>query len=306
MRRTSRASGSGHYGDFTVMPVVGATEGSSRDLASAFTHEQEVARPYYYAATLNRYQTQVELVPTERCATMRFTFPGTEHAAVVFRNPKGEVSSAADTGKQRVMGAARHVTFGAPGNFAMYFVAEFDQPFTTPEARATKDGNTLAVHFVETKAGAPLRMRIGTSFISYEQAELNLRREVPDWNFEAAKARAKAAWAHELAVVDIDGGTDAQRSTFYTALYRVLQFPRMFHEPDGAGKMRHYSPFDNGQVHDGPLYTDDGLWDTYRAAFPLLALLYPERDADILRGWLNAYREGGWLPTWPSPGNRPA
>ena len=69
--------------------------------------------------------------------------------------------------------------------------------------------------------------------------------------------------------------------------------------------MRHYSPFDNGQVHDGPLYTDDGLWDTYRAAFPLLALLYPERDADILRGWLNAYREGGWLPTCPSPGNRP-
>ena len=293
------------YGDFTVMPTVGATEGSSRELASAFTHEQETALPYYYSVMLDRYQTRMELAPSERCAEMRFTFPDTEQASVVFRNPRGEVAAVADAGKQRVTGAARHVTFGAPGNFAMYFVAEFDQPFTTQEARATKDEKTLAVHFPGMKADAPLRMRVGTSFISYEQAELNLRREVPDWNFDAVKERARAAWAHELAVVDIEGATDAQRSAFYTALYRALQFPRMFHEPDAEGKMRHYSPFDNGKLHDGPLYTDDGLWDTYRAAFPLLALLYPERDADIIQGWLNAYQEGGWLPTWPSPGNRP-
>ena len=292
------------YGDFTVMPVVGGTEGSSRELASEFTHEKETALPYSYAATLDRYQTRVELAPSERCAAMRFTFPDTAQAAVVFRNPKGEVAAVAEPGKQRVMGAARHVTFGAPGNFAMYFVAEFDLPFTTQAASATKDGNTLAVHFPGMRAGVPLGMRVGTSFISYEQAEANLRREVPDWSFEAVKERAKAAWARELAVVDIEGASDAQRSTFYTALYRALQFPRMFHEPDAGGKMRHYSPFD-GKLHDGVLYTDDGLWDTYRAAFPLLALLYPERDADILRGWLNAYKEGGWLPTWPSPGNRP-
>lgn len=293
------------YGDFTVMPVVGGTEGSSRELASAFTHEKEKALPYYYSVDLDRYQTRAELAPTERCAAMRFTFPDTEAAALVFRNPRGELTAVADTGKQRVTGAARHVTFGAPGNFAMYFVAEFDQPFTTQEARVTKDERTLAVHFPGMKAGTPLTMRIGTSFISYEQAELNLRREVPDWNFDAVKERAKAAWTHALAVADIEGASDAQRSTFYTALYRALQFPRMFHEPDAQGKIQHYSPFDNGKLHDGPLYTDDGLWDTYRAAFPLLALLDPERDDDILRGWLNAYREGGWLPTWPSPGNRP-
>ena len=194
------------YGDFTVMPVVGGTAGSSRELASAFTHEKEMALPYYYAATLDRYQTRVELAPSERCAAMQFAFPETEQAAVVFRNPKGEVASAADAGRQRVTGAARHVAFGAPGNFAIYFAAEFDQPFTAQAARTTKDGNTLAVHLPGMKAGVPLRMRIGTSFISYEQAEANLRREVPDWNFDAVKERAKAAWAHALAVVDIEGG----------------------------------------------------------------------------------------------------
>ena len=293
----------GDYGDFTVMPVVGETKGSARELASPFSHADETARPYRYGVTLERYQTRVELAPTERCALLHCLFPVTEQAALVFRTPKGEMNVAVDADHRRLTGTSRHATGGVPDGFALYFVAEFDRPFTAGTSEPVKDGATIALRFDTTAGGQVVQARIATSFIGFEQAELNLRREVPNWDFDAVCERAKAAWTQALSTVDIEEATDAQRTTFYTALYRVLQFPRMFHEPDAEGKPRHYSPFD-GKVHEGVLYTDDGLWDTYRAAFPLLALLYPERDADILRGWLNAYREGGWLPTWPSPGNR--
>ncbi len=241
---------------------------------------------------------------------MRFAFPDTREASVVFRT-EGDIIADDDKntgkgpGKHHFCGKATHVTFGAPGGFGKYFVAEFDQPYEAVELQRDGKMVTAAIRFAQVKRGSPVSMRIGTSFINYEQAELNLRRELPDWNFAAAQTRAKAAWAKELGKVEIKGASSAQKATFYTALYRSLQFPRMFHEPDAAGKLRHYSPFANGKIFDGPLYTDDGLWDTFRAAFPLFVLYYPEHSSAILEGWLNAYREGGRLPNWPSPGNRP-
>lgn len=292
------------YGDVLVMPVVGDTSGTPKSRSSEFSHANEIARPYYYAASLDRYQTRLELVPSERCSFMRFTFPASSDAALVF-DTEGEVDVAFDPAKGKIRGKATHVTFGAPGNFAMYFVAEFDQAFASAGTSREDKQVHASVKFGSTVAGRPVQMKIGTSFISYEQAALNLRREMPDWDFEAAKLRSKEAWARELAVVEIKGADEAQRSTFYTALYRSLQFPRIFHEPDSEGKIRHYSPFDSGKLHDGPLYTDNGLWDTFRTAFPFFVLYYPERSSSILEGWLNAYREGGRLPEWPSPGNRP-
>ncbi len=292
------------YGDFLFMPVVGAVGGTPREWASVFSHDREVARPYFYSVDLPTHDMRLELTPSERCALVRFSFPDTREASVVFRL-EGELEADVASGKRRIRGKATHVTFGAPGGFGKYFVAEFDQPYGNVDVK--RDGKILTaiVGFGEVKGAAPISMRIGTSFISHEQADLNLGREMPDWDLAAAKARAKAAWAKELDRVEIRGETPAQRTTFYTALYRSLQFPRMFHEPDASGGLRHYSPFANGKVLDGPLYTDDGLWDTFRAAFPLFVLYCPEHGSRILEGWLNAYREGGRLPNWPSPGNRP-
>ncbi|NBP25671.1 MAG: glycoside hydrolase family 92 protein, partial [Proteobacteria bacterium] len=250
------------------------------------------------------YDTRLELAPSERCAFLRFSFPDTQEASVVFR-AEGEIHADEASGKRRILGKATHVTFGAPAGFGTYFVAEFDQPYETIEVRREGKKFTSAIRFSRVRRGTPVSMRIGTSFIDHEQAALNLRREMPDWDFKGARTRARSAWAKALARVEIRGGSPAQRSTFYTALYRSLQFPRMFHEPDAQGRLRHYSPFADGKVLDGPLYTDNGLWDTFRTAFPLLVLYYPERSAEILEGWLNAYREGGRLPNWPSPGNRP-
>lgn len=292
------------YGDFLITPVVGEWKGSMRDRASKFSHDHEIARPYYYSVDLERYQTTLELTPTERCALMRITFPETDQASIVF-NAEGEVETAIDPDKRRIRGKATHVTFGAPGGFANYFVVEFDQPFESAEVVRDGKTGTTAVHFPRVSKANPVRMRIGTSFISHEQAGLNLRREIPDWDFEKAKAEARGKWAKELSRVEIKGADDDQKSTFYTAIYRGLQFPRMIHEWDENGKQIHYSPFDNGKLHNGPLFTDNGLWDTYRTAFPFFVLYYPEHSKQILEGWLNAYREGGRLPSWPSPGNRP-
>ena len=289
------------YGNFLIQPVVGSTAGSVRDRASAFSHENETARPYYYSVDLERYQCRAELTPTERCSMMRFTFPESDEAAIVF-DLKGQIEKIDD---RRIRGKATHVTFGAPAGFGKYFVVEFEKPFHHVEVRPGDESVTAVIHLEATETTDPVIMRIGTSFIGYEQAELNLRRELDHWDFEKAKSGARKAWAEELSRVEIKGATDPQRCTFYTALYRALQFPRMFHEPDESGNLRHYSPFSEGRICDGPLYTDNGLWDTYRTAFPMLLLYYPERSKSILEGWLNAYREGGRLPNWPSPGNRP-
>ncbi len=292
------------YGDFVLMPVVGDWKGSPRSRASKFSHVKEISRAYYYSVSLDRYNTQLELTPTERCAFVRLSYLTTPTATLVFAT-EGDFDTDFDPSHHKLRGTARHVTFGAPGNFAMYFVAEFDRPFASADSERKGKQVTGAVQFADVKADQPVNVRLGCSFISYEQAEQNLRAELPDWNFDAARDRAKSQWAHELATVEISGATDAQRTTFYTALYRALQFPRSLAEPDASGKPRHYSPFDNGKIHDGPLYTDDGVWDTFRAAFPFYILYYPQRSADILNGWLNAYHEGGRLPEWPSPGNRP-
>jgi predicted alpha-1,2-mannosidase len=292
------------YGDFLIMPVVGSWEGSRQNRASNFSHDRESVRPYYYRVDLERYHTRIELTSTERCSMMHFTFPTTNQVSIVF-NYEGTIETDYDTAKRQFRGKATHVTFGAPGGFGTYFVAELDPPFESVDLKRDGKKVTAAIHFAGVKADKPEAMRVGTSFISYDQAALNLRHEIPNWDFAATKENSKTAWAKELARVDIKGASPDQKSTFYTALYRSMQFPRMFYEFGENAKRRHYSPFDNGKIHDGPLYTDDGLWDTYRAAFPFFVLYAPDLGADILEGWLNAYREGGSLPEWPSPGNRP-
>ncbi|MBB5351579.1 putative alpha-1,2-mannosidase [Haloferula luteola] len=290
------------YANFLITPVVGPWKGTVRDRASTFSHDREEARPYHYSVFLDRYETTFEITPSERCALLRITYPATDQAKLVFHT-EGELEIDAARGVLR--GKATHVTFGAPDGFGKYFVVHFDHPIASSEIE--RDGNisTLAVAFAPLADGDPVHARIGTSFIDSAQAERNLASELPDFSYEAAKQRAREMWSRELSRFAIQGASDDQKSTFYTALYRSFQFPRMFHERNAEGQWVHYSPFAQGQTFKGPLYTDNGLWDTYRAAFPLLLLAAPDRSASILEGWLNAYREGGRLPNWPSPGNRP-
>lgn len=300
------------YGQFSLMPVVGKPEFDEDKRASWFSHKGEVALPYYYKVYLADYDVLAEFTPTERAALFRFTFPESEHSYVVV--------DAFDQGsyvkilpeRNRIIGYSTRNSGGVPGNFRNYFVVEFDKPFTYTASVADSvlsegvherhAGHARAVIGFKTRKGEAVQARVSSSFISFKQADRNLR-ELGDDRFEELERKGKDAWNRVLGRIRVEGGSLDQYRTFYSCLYRSLLFPRAFFEPDEAGNPIHYSPY-NGEVLPGYMYTDTGFWDTFRSLFPLLNLMYPSVNKQIQEGLLNAYRESGFFPEWASPGHR--
>jgi predicted alpha-1,2-mannosidase len=208
-------------------------------------------------------------------------------------------------GENKIIGVARNNRGAVPNNFGNYFVIQFDQPFLasgvwTNETALPGEIKTEGKHigtFVkfDARKSATITCRVASSFISAEQAQLNLKQEVGDASFETIRQRAESRWNEMLGRARVEGGTEEQRRTFYSALYRSILFPHRFNEVDADGKPIYFSPYD-GKVHQGFMFTDTGYWDTFRAAHPLYNLLFPEVSAEIMQGVLNAYRESGWLP----------
>ncbi|GAB2868229.1 GH92 family glycosyl hydrolase [Hymenobacter ruber] len=300
------------YGQFMLMPGTGKIRVGEDERASWFSHKSETARPYYYSVYLADYNITTELAPTERAVRFRFTFPKTDSAYVLLDAlDKGSYVKLLPA-QHRIIGYTTRNRGGVPANFKNYFIVEFDRPFTAThlvnDNTLTSTGTELtaahagAVVSFRTGRGEQVQARVASSFISAEQAERNLQ-EIGTDDFETVKQKGRDAWSKALGRVEIQGGTDEQQRTFYSCLYRSLLFPRKFYELDAAGQPVHYSPY-NGQVQPGFLYTDTGFWDTFRALFPLLNLMYPSVNAEIQAGLANAYREGGWLPEWGSPGYR--
>ena len=300
------------YGQFALMPGTGKIKLNEDERASWFSHKSEEARPYYYRVYLADFDVTTELAPTERAARFRFTFPQTDSAYVVLDAlDKGSYVKILPA-EGKIIGYTMKNNGGVPANFKNYFVVVFDQPFTAShvyddgkEAAGVQElaaGHAGAAVTFRTRRGEAVQARVASSFISPEQAERNLL-EISTTDFETVKQQGRAAWNAALGRIEITGGSEAQQRTFYSCLYRSLLFPRRFYELDAAGQPVHYSPY-NGQTVPGFMYTDTGFWDTFRAQFPLLALLYPTENAQMQAGLANAYREGGWLPEWASPGYR--
>ena len=301
------------YGQFAVMPVVGKRVFKEDDRASWFSHKAEVAKPYYYSVYLADPDVTTEITPTERAAGLRFTFPKTDSAFLVIDAMDNGSYIKIIPGENKIIGYTTKNSGGVPDNFRNYFVLVFDQPFANVavfngdglednkvEARETHVG--AVVGFKIAKRGDQVYARVASSFISPEQAEINLK-EIGSDDFETVKAKAKAIWNKELDRVKAEGGTVDQTRTFYSCIYRTMLFPRKFYELDAAGKIMHYSPY-NGQVLPGYMFTDNGFWDTFRAVFPLFNLLHRELNEHIQAGLVNAYKESGFLPEWQSPGHR--
>lgn len=286
------------YGVFSLMPETGAVRLDHRDRGSWFSHKAEEARPYYYKVYLADYDVTAEVAPTDRAAIMRFTYPETQDAVMVIDvfTPGGDIT--VDPPRRRITGRSVMNHGGVPDNFANYFVVEFDRDFTAAE----RNDSTAAIRFAPTRRGDVVTARVASSFISPEQALLNLR-ELDGKDFAAVKSEGRARWDDVLGRIEVEGGSQSQLRTFYSNLYRSLLFPRKFYEIDASGKPVHYSPY-NGETLPGYMYTDTGLWDTFRALFPLLNLVYPSVNAEIQGGMLNAYRESGFFPEWASPGHR--
>ncbi|RYG07950.1 MAG: glycoside hydrolase family 92 protein, partial [Chitinophagaceae bacterium] len=149
--------------------------------------------------------------------------------------------------------------------------------------------------------GEKVNAKTSSSFISFEQAELNLKRELASDNFDATKAKAKAIWNKTLSKIEVEGGTIDQMRTFYSCLYRTLFFPNKLYEINAKNEIVHWSPY-TGDIKPGYMFAGTGFWDTFRALYPFLNLVYPNINKEMQEGLINAYKEGGFLPEWSSPG----
>ncbi|MBI2273598.1 MAG: glycoside hydrolase family 92 protein [Bacteroidetes bacterium] len=304
----------GDYGQFSIMPITGKLQVNEEKRASWFSHKAETANPYYYSVYLADHDVLAEITPTERAAILQFTFPASDSSFVVI--------DAFDRGsyikiipeENKIIGYTTRNRGGVPANFKNYFVIQFNKPFTLTctvddsvmhvSQNEIKTLHAQAVVGFKTTKGEQVRLRVASSFISFEQADLNLQREIGKRSFTEIRDQAKAAWNKELGKIKVEGGTPEQIRTFYSCLYRILQFPRKFYEFDINQKMIHYSPYGEGKIAEGYLFTDTGFWDTFRSLFPFLTLLYPEMESQMIQGLANTYKESGWLPEWASPGHR--
>jgi len=300
----------GDYGAFVITPQSGTRYLSARKRATAWRIDKATIKPHYMRAELASSPLVMEAAPTERGLICRFTFPEGFDARVIIEGIKGETHFDVRPDGRTIVGYTRGSSGGVPENFANYFVAVLDHPITS---WATFKGNDLggqeattgdAVGLcAELGRASEVTLRVATSFISIEQAELNLQREIDNATLEEISSQAEAVWEKTLGQIEIETSDEKAKATFYSCLYRTKLFPRIWHETDKEGNQVHFSPYD-GQVHPGPQYSDTGFWDTYRTLHPLMTLLEPERQSEILQGFINAYHESGWLPQWPSPGHR--
>lgn len=301
------------YAAFSIMPVTGSAKFQEDERKSWFSHKAEVVQPHYYSVYLADYDVTTEFTPTERAVQFRFTFPETEDAYLVLdAYNKGSMVKIYPK-ERKIVGYCRNNHGGVPDNFHNYFVAVFDKDFemastwsdsTLHEKQLQQEGEHVgAIVKFKTKKGEQVHVKMASSFISLEQAELNLKREIGNDDFETTKQKGHQAWQKELSRIEVEDEDIEQVKTFYSCLYRLLLFPRKFYEYNADNEIVHYSPY-NGKVLPGYMFTDNGFWDTFRAVFPFFNMMYPELNGHIMEGLVNTYKESGWLPEWASPGHR--
>jgi predicted alpha-1,2-mannosidase len=259
---------------FWLMP----DDGSSQAWDQPAAYDQEVETPYYYSTRFDDSLIQTEFTPTARCGYFRFTFPSGRPVVLLANRQAGESSY---EGGNHVSGRESF------NGMQAFFYGEFSAPVRV-------DGSNESTRLkISTASGQKvLEFRYGISFISVEQARLNLQKEIPGWTFDRVKAAAKKRWNEVLGQIQVEGGTLEQKRVFYTSLYRCYE--RMVSITEDG---QYYSAFDH-QVHRDarPFYVDNWIWDTYRALEPLQTLLNPEMEADKLQSYVRMYEQLGWMP----------
>jgi predicted alpha-1,2-mannosidase len=298
------------YGQFAIMPVTGKLKVSQNGRSSWFSHKAEVAKPYYYSVYLADHDVTTEIAPTERSAQFRFTYPKTDSSFIVIDAFDRGSYVKVIPGERKIVGYSSKYARGPLKNFKNYFVIYVDKPITTAQVYSDstlKDGlelnakHAMAVIGFKTGKGEKVNLRVASSFISIEQAEISLNREIGKDNFDITKQKAKAVWNTTLSKLAVEGGSVEQVKTFYSCLYRMLFFPNKMYELDAKNQPVHWSA-QNGQILPGYKFAGTGFWDTFRALYPFLNLVYPSINKEMQQGLINDYKEGGWLPEWSSPG----
>ncbi|MES2627789.1 MAG: GH92 family glycosyl hydrolase [Bacteroidota bacterium] len=301
------------YGQFAIMPVTGSSKYDQDARASWFSHKSEIAKPYYYSVYLADHDVTTELSPTERAASFRFTYPKTDSSFIVVDAfDRGSYVKIIPS-ERKIIGYTTRYARGKLTNFKNYFVIYIDKDFTVRHTWSGKtktiSGDSLqltsdhagAIVGFKTAKGEQVHLRVASSFISFEQAELNLSREIGNSKFDDVREKARQTWNNTLSKLTVEGGSTEQLKTFYSCLYRAVFFPNKLYELNASNEIVHWSPY-NGKILPGYMFGGTGFWDTFRALYPFLNLVYPSINKEMQEGLINDYKEGGWLPEWSSPG----
>jgi len=298
------------YGQFSIMPVSKPVF-DQHQRASWFSHKAEQATPYYYSVYLADHDALTEMTPTERAAMFRITYPEAEMSYfVVDAFDRGSYIKILPDGKT-IVGYSTRNSGGLAPNFKNWFVVESDTPFEyvsgVADGQFTEDMEVTADHAgalvgFRTARGQQVHLKVASSFISLDQAYVNLK-ELGSRSFDQVKQAGRDRWNEVLGRFKIEDDNIDNIRTFYSCLYRSVLFPRNISEVDAEGKRVHYSPH-TGEICPGYMFTDTGVWDTFRCLFPFVNLLFPEEAAKMQEGYVNHYLESGLLPEWASPGHR--
>ena len=298
------------YAVFSLMPVTGQLVVDQYKRAARFSHKNEIAKPHYYKVALDN-QIITEMSPTERGVHARFSFPRAQGSYLVLDGYTGASMVEIIPKERKIIGYV-HNGRGLKENFKNYFIIIFDKPFVTQGTWENKTGKITAGNllgegngigaYIQFKDGETVQAKVTSSYISPEQAALNLQNELGKFKkLEDTKTAAAKIWNKHLNKVLVEGGTEEEKATFYSCFFRASLFSRQFFEYDKKNKPYYFSPYD-GKVHEGYLYTDTGFWDTFRAQFPLNTILHPTMHGRYVSALLDAKDQCGWLPSWSFPG----
>ncbi len=298
------------YGVFTLMPVAGELIVDENKRGASFKHENETGKPNHYKVTFDNGLT-TEIAPTERGSHFKFSFPKGKAAHVVLDGYIKMSSVIIDAAHQTISGYVTNGSF-VPKGFKNHFVISFDKPFKTygtwdnKGTNISKNSTTVEGEgiggYVQFADGATVQAKVASSYISDEQARVTLDKELGKFkSFEETKNAGFKIWNDLLNRVLVEGGTEEEKATFYSCMFRANLFSHTFFEYDATGRPVYYSPYD-GQVHNGYMYTDNGFWDTFRSQFPLSNILHPTMQGQYMQALLDAQKQCGWLPSWSAPG----
>ena len=304
------------YGSVTLMATTGELHTGAAERASVFSHDTETATPSYYAVDLADYGLRAEVTGVSRSGMLQFSPSGDEamHLIIEPNSDEGEGSVEIYPERNEVAGYNPvhriYQGWGERAGFSGYFVIQFEEPFDTYGVwrgntiqdnvpKADGNGQAVGAYVSWAQRDQPVRVRVGTSFTSEAQARKNLAAEIAHWDFNKVRQQSEQAWDNELSKIRIAGGSDEQKTMFYTALYHAMLLPREFSDTDRA-----YVGFAGTQkVHQAKgehYYADFSMWDTFRAVHPLQTLINPKRSADMVQSLVTKAEQGEWLPIFPA------
>ena len=303
------------YGSFTIMPVAGELVCNPGKRGSTYSHNNEVSGPDYYKIDLDEYNITAEMTATTRSAIFRFTFQDEGNGYIVINPNSDEAEGFVEVipGKNEIVGYNPihriYQGWGKRAGFSGYFVMRIEKEKDSfgvysedsiyQEKMTIKNEPNLGAYFsFKVSKGEKVLVKIGSSFVSHDQARKNLDAEIPDYNFNSVRLNLKDTWNNLLGKIQVEGENHNDKIKFYTAMYHSFQQPRIYNDVDGS-----YPRFDGNAKTDtitnGNYYCDFSVWDTYRALHALYNILIPVQHADMVRSLLTMAKVGGWMPIFP-------